>query len=70
MAQDRAVFLDRDGVLNAIVMRDGKICEQGTTEKLFCAPEHPYTVELLESIPDIADVRAGRRLGPGGSPTC
>ena len=54
----------------AIVMRDGKICEQGSTEKLFCAPEHPYTIELLSSIPDIADVRAGRRLQPGDAPVC
>jgi peptide/nickel transport system ATP-binding protein len=54
----------------AIVMRDGRICEQGTTEKLFCAPEHPYTIELLSSIPDIADVRAGVRLAPGEAPTC
>ena len=54
----------------AIVMRDGRVCEQGSTEKLFCAPEHPYTIELLSSIPDIADVRAGRRLAPGDAPTC
>ena len=52
----------------AIVMRDGRVCEQGSTEKLFRAPEHPYTIELLESIPDIADVRAGRRLQPGDAP--
>jgi peptide/nickel transport system ATP-binding protein len=51
-------------------MRDGRICEQGTTEKLFCAPEHPYTIELLSSIPDIADVRAGVRLAPGEAPKC
>ncbi len=49
---------------SAIVMRDGRMCEQGSTEKLFCAPEHPYTIELLASIPDIVDVRAGRRLRP------
>ena len=54
----------------AIVMRDGSICEQGSTEKLFCAPEHPYTIELLSSIPDIADVRAGKRLVPGEAPQC
>jgi peptide/nickel transport system ATP-binding protein len=52
----------------AIVMRDGRVCEEGSTEKLFRAPEHPYTIELLESIPDIADVRAGRRLQPGDAP--
>ena len=54
----------------AIVMRDGRVCEEGSTEKLFCAPEHPYTIELLSSIPDIADVRAGRRLVPGDVPSC
>jgi peptide/nickel transport system ATP-binding protein len=43
----------------ALVMRDGRMCEEGTTEKLFCAPEHPYTMELLASIPDIVDVRDG-----------
>jgi peptide/nickel transport system ATP-binding protein len=54
----------------AIVMRDGKVCEAGSTEQLFCAPQHPYTIELLSSIPDIADVRAGRRLQPGDAPVC
>jgi peptide/nickel transport system ATP-binding protein len=54
----------------AIVMRDGKVCEAGSTEQLFCAPQHPYTIELLSSIPDIADVRAGRRLHPGDAPVC
>ena len=52
----------------AIVMRDGMVCEEGTTEKLFHAPEHPYTIELLSSIPDIADVRAGKRLEPAAAP--
>jgi peptide/nickel transport system ATP-binding protein len=42
----------------AIVMRDGAMCEEGSTDKLFRSPEHPYTVELLSSIPDIADVRS------------
>ena len=42
----------------AIVMRDGRMCEQGSTEDLFLRPRHPYTVELLSSIPDIADVRS------------
>ena len=54
----------------AIVMREGKICEQGSTERLFCAPEHPYTIELLASIPDIADVRAGGPLHAEGAPFC
>jgi peptide/nickel transport system ATP-binding protein len=54
----------------AIVMRDGRVCEQGSTEKLFCAPEHPYTIELLSSIPDIADVRAGKAVDPVNAPIC
>ena len=54
----------------AIVMRDGRVCEAGSTEQLFCAPQHPYTIELLSSIPDIADVRAGRKLQPGDAPVC
>jgi peptide/nickel transport system ATP-binding protein len=41
----------------AIVMRDGMQCEAGSTEQLFLHPEHPYTAELLSSVPDIADVR-------------
>jgi peptide/nickel transport system ATP-binding protein len=48
----------------AIVMRDGRVCEQGSTERLFREPRHPYTVELLSSIPDIADVRARGESGP------
>jgi peptide/nickel transport system ATP-binding protein len=41
----------------AVVMRDGRLCEEGSTDQLFRAPRHPYTVELLSSIPDIADVQ-------------
>ena len=52
----------------AIVMRDGRMCEQGSTEALFLRPRHPYTVELLSSIPDIADVRA-RVASPHGPAT-
>ena len=45
----RAVFLDRDGVINATVVRDGK-------------PYPPASVDVLEIIPDVpqalADLRA------------
>ena len=40
----------------AIVMRDGEVCEEGATDHLFDRPRHPYTIELLSSIADIADI--------------
>ncbi len=33
------------------VMKDGKIVEQGTVERVFSAPEHPYTQALLGAEP-------------------
>ena len=33
------------------VMHKGKIVEIGTTEEIFASPKHPYTNELLSSIP-------------------
>ncbi|WP_423923831.1 dipeptide ABC transporter ATP-binding protein [Frigoribacterium sp. 2-23] len=35
------------------VMHDGRIVEYATTERLFAAPEHEYTRELLASIPRV-----------------
>ena len=32
---------------NVIVMKDGEIVEQATTEQLFTDPQHPYTQKLL-----------------------
>lgn len=36
---------------NVTVMRKGKVVEEGTTEKILNAPEHPYTQGLLNAIP-------------------
>ena len=34
------------------VMRAGRIVERAPTEQLFTSPEHPYTRELLDAVPD------------------
>lgn len=33
------------------VMEKGKLVESGETESLFAAPQHPYTIKLINSIP-------------------
>ncbi len=46
------------------VMKEGKIVEQGTIERVFNAPEHPYTRALLraEPRPDPAPVRPDAQI--------
>ena len=41
-----------------VVMEKGAIVEQGTTEQLLEAPQHPYTRKLLSSLPFRGEVRA------------
>ncbi|MFT4286174.1 dipeptide ABC transporter ATP-binding protein [Nocardioides sp.] len=36
---------------DVVVMRDGKVVEQGTTERIFADPHDPYTRLLLDAIP-------------------
>ena len=55
MSHDLAVV--RTLADRAIVMREGRMVEEGLTQRLFERPQHPYTIELLSSIPDITDVR-------------
>jgi peptide/nickel transport system ATP-binding protein len=37
----------------ALVMREGEVCEEGETDELFTAAQHPYTKELLAAIPEL-----------------
>ena len=51
------LFITHDlGVVRKIadrvcVMKDGEIVEAGPTERIFAAPEHPYTIKLLNAEP-------------------
>lgn len=51
------IFVTHDLVLagNAaeriMVMKDGSLCEEGSSERVLNAPEDPYTVKLISSIP-------------------
>jgi oligopeptide/dipeptide ABC transporter ATP-binding protein len=44
-----------------VVMYAGRVVEQGPTEAIFAAPQHPYTWSLLRSIPRI-DEKLGSKL--------
>lgn len=41
-----------------LVMYLGQVVEEGTTEKIFSYPRHPYTISLLESIPTMEGDRS------------
>ena len=44
------------------VMYAGKVVEEGRSEDVFGAPKHPYTLGLLNSIPDIEGARREKDL--------
>lgn len=47
------------------VMQRGKIVEAGTAQGFFDAPQHPYTQQLLNALPSLAN--AGKRSGQEAS---
>ena len=44
------------------VMRAGRLVEVGDADRVFRAPQHPYTRQLLDAVP-IPDPRRARRAG-------
>ncbi|MBX3070095.1 MAG: ABC transporter ATP-binding protein [Thermomicrobiales bacterium] len=51
-----------------IVMYAGKVVEQGTADDIFNRPQHPYTVGLLNSVPQLGETVKNRLVPIGGLP--
>lgn len=41
-----------------LVMKEGEIVEEGTTEEIFTNPKHPYTQRLLHALPKLHEKKA------------
>lgn len=53
---------------DVIVMYGGRVVEQGLVRDIFSAPQHPYTRDLLRSMPKIEGRAAARLAAIPGSP--
>ncbi|WP_316519793.1 ABC transporter ATP-binding protein [Kitasatospora brasiliensis] len=52
-----------------LVMRHGRVVEQGATAEILARPEHPYTRELLAAVPRLAEPSgAAANSTPGDQP--
>lgn len=55
------LFISHDlGVIHhmsdrVLVMKDGRVLEEGASEQIFTDPQHPYTQELVRSLPTLDD---------------
>ncbi len=45
-----------------VVMRKGLIVEEGTAQQIFADPQHPYTQELLASVPHLGVAEEGEEI--------
>ncbi len=45
-----------------VVMKDGKVVEHGTSDDIFNRPQHPYTKQLLASVPHLGSATAEEEL--------
>jgi peptide/nickel transport system ATP-binding protein len=52
----------------AAVMLDGRIVEHGTVQELYRAPRHPYTRQLFEATPSLADAEEAPEKPRSASP--
>ncbi len=51
-----------------VVMYAGKIVEQGTADDIFNRPQHPYTLGLLKSVPQLGESVKEKLVPIGGLP--
>lgn len=51
-----------------VVMYSGKIVEEGDVHTIFKEPKHPYTIGLIQSVPDIRDKKERLYSIPGNVP--
>lgn len=51
-----------------VVMYGGLIMEKGTVDEIFHAPQHPYTIGLMESVPGMEEGKKERLIPIPGSP--
>jgi peptide/nickel transport system ATP-binding protein len=51
-----------------VVMYSGKIVEEGDVRTIFKNPKHPYTIGLIQSVPDIREKKARLYSIPGNVP--
>ncbi len=45
-----------------VVMQDGKVVEQGDTERVFTDPQHPYTAALVAATPSVERALSARAM--------